>query len=309
MKTLIYGAGPLGSLYAHRLFQAGKDVTILARNERYNSIQKQGICLVNEHTGQKEHSAIKVVNNLFVDDVYDLVVVLIRKNKLRPIFEHLRKAKNVNNILFLGNNVLGFNEYLNHLPKDKILFGFPGGGGSVDDQLVRYIDSEQAGGKRIPIRIGEMDGEIKERTTKITTLFESSQVPVEYVKDIDGWLKYHAAMVLPIVSALYAHNCDNYSLAKDMKCVRLFVQTCKKTGRILEKLGYKKRQPFQFNLFFWLPKFITTKVFSGIFNSKYAEIGFAKHAKSARDEMNELAMDFQSLTEGVSFELPYINER
>jgi len=35
MKTLIYGAGPLGSLYAHLLHRAGKDVTILARDRRY----------------------------------------------------------------------------------------------------------------------------------------------------------------------------------------------------------------------------------------------------------------------------------
>ncbi len=58
MKTLIYGAGPLGSLYAHRLYQAGKDVTILARNERFDFIQKQGVWLVNEHNGQKEHSEV-----------------------------------------------------------------------------------------------------------------------------------------------------------------------------------------------------------------------------------------------------------
>ncbi len=35
MKTLIYGAGTLGCLYAHRLFTAGNDVTILARGEQH----------------------------------------------------------------------------------------------------------------------------------------------------------------------------------------------------------------------------------------------------------------------------------
>jgi 2-dehydropantoate 2-reductase len=82
--------------------------------------------LINEHTVQKEHSKVKVINNLSKDDAYDLVVVLIRKNNLQPIFDHLKKSKNVSNILFLGNNVLGFKEYQKHLPKDKILFGFPG---------------------------------------------------------------------------------------------------------------------------------------------------------------------------------------
>jgi ketopantoate reductase len=40
MKTLIYGAGPLGSLYAYLLHKAGNDVTILARNEHYAIIAK-----------------------------------------------------------------------------------------------------------------------------------------------------------------------------------------------------------------------------------------------------------------------------
>ena len=43
MRILIYGAGPLGSLYAHLLHQAGKDVTILARDERYSYIKERGI--------------------------------------------------------------------------------------------------------------------------------------------------------------------------------------------------------------------------------------------------------------------------
>ena len=50
------------------------------------------------------HSPVKVVNNLSADDAYDLVVVLIRKNNLHPIFDRLKKTRNVKNILFLGNN-------------------------------------------------------------------------------------------------------------------------------------------------------------------------------------------------------------
>ena len=60
MKILIYGAGPLGSLYAHRLIQAGKDVTILARGQRYDRIQANGLALVDEMTGAKEESCAQV---------------------------------------------------------------------------------------------------------------------------------------------------------------------------------------------------------------------------------------------------------
>ena len=308
LKTLFYGAGPLGSLYAHLLHQAGKDVAILARDDRYNYIKEHGVILVNEYTGKKEISKIRVVDILAEEDAYDLVVVLIRKNKLLPIFQALSRNKHVRNILFMGNNALGFDEYLEHLPKEKVIFGFPGAGGSIKEQVVHYIDSEKPDGKRIPIRIGEIDGEIRDRTKQVTLLFESSKVPVERVNDIDGWLKYHAALVIPIACILYRHDCDNYALAKDEESIRLFIRACREGGDVIRKIGYTKRQPFKFNFFYWLPEFITVKSFQRVLNTKFAEIGFAMHAKAALDEMKALSKEFKILTDNTSVKTPNINK-
>jgi 2-dehydropantoate 2-reductase len=210
-------------------------------------------------------------------------------------------------MLFMGNNALGFDEYLDHLPGGKVLFGFPGAGGSRKEQIVHYIDSEKPGGKRMPIRIGEMDGEVKDRTRQIKLLFESSGIPVDVVKDMDGWLKYHAALVCPIACVLYKHDCDNYALAKNEESTRLFIRACREGGDVLRKLGYTKRQPFKFNLFYWMPEFITTKIFKGIFNTKYAEIGFAMHAKAALDEMKELTKEFKILIDKSCVKTPNID--
>jgi 2-dehydropantoate 2-reductase len=308
MRTLFYGAGPLGSLYAHLLHQAGKDVTILARDERYNYIKEHGIVLVNEYTGKKEISKIRVVDTLAEEDAYDLVVILIRKNKLLPIFQVLSQNKQVRNILFMGNNALGFDEYLVHLPKEKVLFGFPGAGGSIKEQVVHYIDSEKPDRKRIPIRIGEIDGEIRDRTKQVTLLFESSKVPVECVNDMDGWLKYHAALVIPIACILYKHDCDNYALAKDEESIRLFIRACREGGDVIRKVGFTKRQPFKFNFFYWLPEFITAKSFQRVLNTKFAEIGFAMHAKAALDEMKALIKEFKILTDNTSVKTPNIDK-
>jgi 2-dehydropantoate 2-reductase len=54
MKTLFFGAGPIGSLYAHRLYQAGVDVTILARGDRYDFIKQNGLILKSGYTGNEE---------------------------------------------------------------------------------------------------------------------------------------------------------------------------------------------------------------------------------------------------------------
>ncbi|MFN2110632.1 MAG: ketopantoate reductase family protein, partial [Anaerolineae bacterium] len=42
MKILIYGAGPLGSVFAARLHQGGHDVSILARGQRLADLREHG---------------------------------------------------------------------------------------------------------------------------------------------------------------------------------------------------------------------------------------------------------------------------
>jgi len=307
MKTLIYGAGTLGCLYAHRLFTAGKDATILARGKQRAFIKENGVVLVNEFTGVRESSHVPVVEAVGGEDAYDLVVVLIRKNKLAPVFEALSRCNRVQNILFMGNNSLGFDAYLSHLPAERVLFGFPGAGGSPKQGVVHYVDSEKPNGKRMPITIGELDGKSRQRTKQIKSLFESSAVPVDVVAEIDGWLKYHVALVNPMANALLMHDCDNYALAADQEGLGLLVRACKEGGNVLRALGYTKRQPFKWNLFYWMPEFMSAKVLGSLLGSRFAEIAFALHARAAADEMRCLADEFKILIDQTSVPTPNID--
>jgi 2-dehydropantoate 2-reductase len=307
MRILFFGAGPLGSVYAHLLHESGRDVTVLARGERYDWLKKNGLVLVNEITGQRGSSQVNVVNELRPEDEYDLVIVLIRKNKLPPVFEILAASPGVKNILFMGNNALGFDEYVKLLPVEKLLFGFPGAGGGIREHVVYYADREKPKEKRRAVTIGEIDGRNKERTLAIKSLFESAGVPVVLTPDIDGWLKYHVALVSPLVGALYKHDCDNYKAAKDKETLRALVRAAKEGGRVLRALGFRKRQPLEFNLFYWLPEFMNMMAVKGLLQSKFAEVAFAMHAKAARDEMQDLAREFQELTARTSVDTPNID--
>jgi 2-dehydropantoate 2-reductase len=307
MKTLFFGAGPLGSVYAHLLHEAGKNVTILARGERHDWIRENGLVLQNELTGRKGSSRVNVVNELKPDDDYDLVIVLIRRNRLAPVFEVLAASPGVRNILFMGNNTLGFDEYVKHLPAEKVLFGFPGAGGGIREHVVHYADREKPGGKRRAVTIGEMDGVSKERTLAVKALFESSGVPVDLTTDMDGWLKYHVALVSPLAGAFYKHDCDNYRAAKDQATLRTLVKAAKEGGRVVRALGFRKRQPFEFNLFYWLPEFMSRLAVKRLLQSRFAEVAFAMHARAARDEMAELAREFRELTARTSVETPNVD--
>ena len=153
MKILIIGAGPLGSLYAYLFHKAGKDVTLLDRAERYEFLKNKGLILVNEYTQEKIVEQVKVVNTIVDEEEYDLAVVLMRKNSVKNILPVLSQKKKFRNFLFMGNNGSGFEEYLKYLPTEKVLFGFPGGGGSNIEQITHYVDSEEPNGKRMAVTI------------------------------------------------------------------------------------------------------------------------------------------------------------
>ncbi|MEM7201812.1 MAG: 2-dehydropantoate 2-reductase N-terminal domain-containing protein [Planctomycetota bacterium] len=307
MRTLFFGAGPLGSLYAHLFHQSGADVTILARGARHDWLQKNGLVLVNEVTGEQGASPVNVVKDLKPDDEYDLVIVLIRKNKLLPVFEILAARPGAKNVLFMGNNALGFDEYLKHLPAERLLFGFPGAGGGIREQVVRYADREKPKGSRRPVTIGGIDRGNGERASLVKSLFEAAGVPVDLTADMDGWLKDHVALVTPLVGALYKHDCDNNRAAKDRNTLRTIVRATKEGGRVVRALGFKKRQPFQLNLFYWLPESLIVMAVKQLLQSKFAEVAFAMHAKAARDEMGTLAREFQELTARTSVATPNID--
>ncbi len=58
---LIYGAGPLGSLFAARLQQGGNDVSILARGQRLTELCELGIVGRGRAVGQKPSSDVALV--------------------------------------------------------------------------------------------------------------------------------------------------------------------------------------------------------------------------------------------------------
>ena len=307
MKTLIIGAGPLGSLYASLLHEAGNDVTVLARNEHYNFLKENGIVLINEFTQEKIIEKINVVNSLNEDDYYDLVIVLMRKNSVKNLLPILSKNKKIPNFLFMGNNASSIDEYLNYLPKEKILFGFPGGGGTLKNHIAHYIDSEKPNGKRLPITLGEIDGTIKKRTKQIQELFESSDVPVNIVENIDGWLKYHAAYVVPLAGALLKCG-DNYKLADDKNTIRKYIRSVKEAVRVVSELGYKNQLPMKIKSFNWNPEWITIKILKLVFKSKFAEIAMMMHVSAAKDEMLELGNELQTLKNQTSVKTPNLVE-
>jgi 2-dehydropantoate 2-reductase len=247
MKTLIFGAGPIGRWLALRLHQASQDVTLLARAETYESLQQNRVVIVDGLTAERHVARVQLVDRLAAEDRYDLVIVAMQKASRMAVCPILGQNNHIKHILFLGNDVSGFDRYHDYLPSEKVLLGFPGAGGGWDGD------------------------------------------------DLVIWLKYHFAFIAPTAGAIFAKRGDLSAVATDPELIHRYCQACREAGNVLRAVGYRKRQPAVFNLYYWLPRWLEPKVFGKLFGSRSAEVRFGLHSPVVGPELHEMADEFAAL--------------
>jgi 2-dehydropantoate 2-reductase len=304
VKTLIYGAGPIGRWLALRMQHAGQDVTLLARNETYRMLQDRGVEIVDGLTGEQLTGRPKLVERLAPEDHYDLVVVAMQKSSRMAVCPTLAKNEQVENILFLGNDVTGHQHYLDHLSENRVLLGFPGVGGGREGQDLVIMDREKSGGPLGEIFIGELDGSIRPRTVQIKNLFDAAGIGVSIEKDMDGWLKYHFAFMAPTAGVIFSKDGGMHAVASDSEAIHRYCRACREAGNVLREIGYRRRQPPVFNLYYWLPRWLEPVVFGKLFSSRSAEIRFGLHVQVVGQELHEMAAEFAVLKRLAGMETP-----
>ncbi len=304
MKILVYGAGVLGSLYAACLQDAGNEVTLLARGSRASAVRTNGIVLQNALSGERSISRVEVIEHLTPEDYYDLVIVLMRRNQVPSILPELASNKNTPNILFVGNNVSGPDEYIRALGRERVLIGFASSGGMRKGNVVRYATG--LGDSQPRITIGETDGGLSLRLEAIARTLQDSGFRVSVSSNMDAWLKTHAAVVIPVAGALYLAGGDNYRLARTRDGLTLLVRAMREGFDVLHALGIPLL-PRGVLLYEWLPEPLLVWVLGLLMNTELAEIMMAGHANTARDEMKELADEFSALARSSGVPTPAWN--
>lgn len=136
MKILVYGAGVLGSYLAHTLIQAGNEVFMLARGERYKQLVQDGLVIQHYFQRKKTVDKINVVLSLEVSDYYDIIFVVMQYHQFQSVLSVL--AANVSeNIALVGNNAdaESMRDFLieNSTTKKQVAFGFQISGGMRTD--------------------------------------------------------------------------------------------------------------------------------------------------------------------------------
>ena len=306
MRILVYGAGPLGSIFAARLQEGGNDVSILARGQRLADLREYGIVLHDVMTKKQTVTRVNVVEQLMPEDAYDLVLVIMRKNKALDILPILAVNRHTPNVLFLMNNAAGPGELVEALGRERVLIGFPSSAGYREGHVVHCLTGTEDDEAFVPF--GEVDGRITARTREVARVLESAPgFGVEIRTDMDTWLKYHVALLMPsLAPALYMAGTDNYRLARTRDAVVLTARAIREGFQVLRALGLPIT-PSKFKMFEWLPEPLLVFLLQRVLADEKMEVAMVRHANAARDEVQHLADEFLALARTTSVPTPTID--
>lgn len=300
MKFLFFGAGVLGSFYAARMHEAGNDVCIVARGKRYKDLKKHGIVLEHFQTGERTTIDVKVVDHMPIDEYFDVCVVLVQNTQLESALDSLVVNNHIPTFLLMTNYVEKPQSFIETLGKERVMLGHVNAGGERDGHVVKYMTAQH-------LTLGELDGMKSVRLHRIATTFKEAGFPVDLCNNMDAWKRHHMALLLPLCNAMYACGTDNYQLARNKELLRKGIRGSREAMRMLKKNGFPIK-PAKLRLLFFLPEFLLIRLFSKFLNTELMDIGGARHAKNAKEEMKKMSEEILSMANRFGIKTPVMQE-
>ena len=302
MRFLVVGAGNIGSLYAAKLAQSGQEVTVLARGARLEQIRRRGIELEDAVSGERTRTPLRVVNRLDPADEYDVVLVILPKQRIAEVLPVLAANDRTPSVMFFGNNAAGPGAMTDALGHDRVLLGFPGAAAVPHEGAIRYVITSA---REQPTTLGELDGSKSARIAAIASALEVSGVPVSVSTNIDAWLKTHVAKILPSVCGLFQAGGRPEQLAADDDALRLMVRAMREGFQVLRANGVPIT-PRNHRVLEWLPEPVLLFAMRRMLATETAAIKFG-HAEQGRAEWMLLADEFRQLVEKAGIPTPSID--
>lgn len=286
MRTLVYGAGPLGSTIAGRLLEAGVPVTLLARRQRLADLTTHGVLLEDAVSGRVESFEVAVTDRLDPEDRYDLIIVAMRKDQSEAILPALAANRHAHTILFMQNNAAGFDTYRDTLGQARVMAGFPLMGGQRADPVMRI---HRFGLMASPV--GEIDGSLTERTYDVADLLARMRGHRIAVRtDMDAWLVTHVTLILTYLG-VYAAGLDAARFSRTRDARLLGVRARNEALRAQRAAGIPVA-PAWFTPAFALPEPLVVAQLQAMAATDLFDVGVIAHARVAREEMRHLLTEF-----------------
>ena len=300
-RLLVIGAGVNGSAVIIKLVGAGLDAKVLARGKRYDEIKNEGIIIEDPFNHKRSVTKVPIINRLDPDDINDFILVIVRKNQIADLLPVLAQNKSAN-IVFMGNNLSGPDEFAKVIDKNRIMLGMVVAGGKRDGDIIRAMTSTP-----LSSPFGEMDGTITPRLKRLVKILRGAGIKATTSTNMIDLQMTHAVGVALIGMLTMKSNCDLPALARSTEDLKLFVEGGREAHRVMRALEHKII-PFAETANEFIPSFLQIAGWRAMLNSKLGEVGLAYHVSQAPDEMLQLANELRDLANQSGLPVPAIRK-
>lgn len=268
-----------GTLFGVRLASAGHSVTLIARGQRATELRNHGAIIEHALSGTRQVMQLPIAEQLNADVHADLCIVTVRREQLGSVLPALRAARDINRVVFMVNHACGSGLLLSALDRGRIVLGFPGAAGSIENGIDRYVE------------VAEQPTVLEATFPDVVAILRDAGFRVSSVRDMDSWLRRHAVFVTAVCGALYEVGNDANRLASDRARIRAFIVAIREGWAGMDRRDVSSAPLALRVIFQWVPLPFAVLYWKQLIASPRGEYYFVRHARHAPKEMAALAAD------------------
>lgn len=302
MKTLIVGAGKIGTIYGWALTESGVDVTHYVRKGKSAAYQG-GIMLdlLDERKGHSKYNvtkyAICCVEAIAPADHYELIILPTNSYQTAEALQTLLPHAGQAIFLIFAANWEGTAFIDRCLPRERYLMGYPDGGGTIRNGV--YWTNLGA-----EVHLGEVDGQSTPKLEQVKRLFKQADMQPDVQSNILHWLWLHNAMSIGIWAGFAKYR----AVKPFLKDRPLLVQCYKASKELLElcRLRGVDLKQYPETTTFRLPTWLFVLMFRWLWTHNESMQRFTAHGADSLQEAKANYDEIWKTATELGFQMPNV---